>query len=130
MKSESDGSNREPLITRVATRLVEIKRDTNLTPFRSSRLPLEQITINENNDEYELEERDRPSIISTAFRLVPLFIKLLKGLAMKDWKTTTTAVLGGVAAIVNWLTGVTVPTEVIAFITMIAGFYFSGDAKK
>ena len=134
MTSESDGLNKEPLITKVKPRSVEIKRDQTQLPMQHSRISnLEPLPILSEQQESQSSIFD--TIADTAkaawlyMRLVPYFIKLIGGLVMRDWKTTSTAVLGGIAAIINYATGFVVPQGVIEFVTMILGFYFAADGK-
>lgn len=63
-------------------------------------------------------------------KLTPYFLQLLKGLVMKDWKTTLTAVLGAVAQVVNYFTGFEVPPEVITWTTIMVGLFFAKDGKN
>lgn len=63
-------------------------------------------------------------------KLAPYFFELLKGLVMKDWKTTLTAVLGAAAQVVNYFTGYEIPPEVITWTTIIVGLFFAKDGKN
>lgn len=106
----------------------------NRTPTVFTRIPLEPLLLDTKQVDEEPSIFD--SISETAktawlyMRLLPYFIKIIGGLVMKDWKTTLTAVVGGLAALINYYTGFVVPQGAIEFITMIAGFYFAADGKK
>ena len=135
MKTESDGSNERILITKVPLRSLEITRTSTETAFNHSRLPL-VIEHEIEHDEQRIEhEHNQVEIglfdhVKMSFILFPHFLKTVWGLIMKDWKTTITGLLGGVAALINYFTGLIIPQEVIAFITMIAGLYFAGDKNN
>ena len=63
-------------------------------------------------------------------KIVPFVLLSIKGYKMKDWRTTLSGALGGVAMLLN-LFGVTIPPEVLAGILSISLFLiglFSRDA--
>jgi hypothetical protein len=135
MNSESESLKAQPLITKVPPRPVDIKRpDGHMTVF--SRLPLEPLQIpsteeQEQNNFSIFEQLEHTAKTTWLYvRLVPYLFSIIKGLVMQNWKTTTTAVLGALAALLNYATGLVVPTEVIAFITMCIGFFFAGDGRN
>lgn len=63
-------------------------------------------------------------------KLTPYFLQLLKGLVMKDWKTTATAVIGAIAQVINYFTGIEIPPDLITWTTILVGLFFAKDGKN
>lgn len=62
-------------------------------------------------------------------RLVPHLFTILKGLLMKNWKTTVTGVVSAVALIVNSFTGYAIPQEAITAVAIFVIGFFAEDSK-
>lgn len=60
--------------------------------------------------------------------LMPYVFNTIAGLIMKNWKTTVSAVIGGVAYLVNAMFGLHLPTEAITIVTLFFVGVFAGDA--
>lgn len=134
MKSELDGLNTEPLITKVEPRPVDLYRDkTPSTTFTRLVEPIEAPKLS-------FADPEKPTIFETLahtaemtwfyVRLMPYFTKTIGGLVMNDWKTTLTGVLGAVAYAINYFTGITVPQETILLATTVIGLWLAKDGKK
>ena len=63
-------------------------------------------------------------------RLLPFAFQLFKGVAMKDLKTTITAIVGAAAYVVNALFGIGLPQDAIVAVTVFALGLLAGDSKK
>lgn len=63
-------------------------------------------------------------------RLLPFMFQLLKGLLMKDAKTTVTALVGATAYVLNSLFGIGIPQDAIIAVTVFVLGLFAGDSTK
>lgn len=63
-------------------------------------------------------------------RLMPFMFQLLRGLFMKDAKTTVTAIVGATAYVLNSLFGYVIPQDAIVAVTVFVIGLFAGDSKK
>lgn len=111
----------EPLITRVELRN-KIERPHEFgTMIPVNRLPVfpEQVQTVDNSEA-------KPSI----FGLIRYFYQIVKGLLMKDWKTTVSGIVAAVAYGVHAIFGFYVPEVVTNSVISLALFaigYFSAD---
>lgn len=62
--------------------------------------------------------------------LTPIVFKIITGLAMKNWKTTVTGIVGAIAILVNAFTGVHIPEAPIAALAIFLIGLFAGDANE
>lgn len=60
---------------------------------------------------------------------MPHIYGLTKGLIMKNWKTTVTALVGALAVLINSFTGVTIPQDAIIAIALFAVGFFAKDGE-
>lgn len=122
----------QPLITEAKTRPIEhpeVEVPEMATPLPEDRsnwelTPWEKLTLTID---------DTLKYTNAAMQALPYFVKLFYGVTMKNWKTTTGAIIAGVATVLSALGIVTIPAEVQTGILAVALFIvglFAGDAKK
>lgn len=77
---------------------------------------------------------DIASTASTVFKWVkvgtlitPAIVQLMYGLAVNNWKTTVTAILGALAVVLKTLLGIEIPTEAILTVTVFFIGLFAKD---
>jgi hypothetical protein len=63
-------------------------------------------------------------------KLIPNIFTIIKGVAMSNWKTTVTGIVGALAVLVNSLTGVALPQDAIIAVTLFALGFFAKDGKS
>lgn len=63
-------------------------------------------------------------------RLIPYISQFIYGVIMKNWKTTISGVVGGVAYLVNAIFGLQIPSEAIIAVSLFLVGLFSQDAEK
>lgn len=127
--------NSEPTITKVEPLRVEIARPKSepvkVRELRS--LPVE--TWRDDAQDLNAWERLRHygKLGSMTIGLVPKLFNIIRGLTMKDYKTTITGVVGALALIVGTFTGLHIGPEVqtaIVALTVAAIGWFAGDSNK
>lgn len=113
-------ANDEPLITRVKLRnKIERPQDFMVVPV--NRLPVFP---------QQAQTVDNSESKSTIFGLIRYFYQIIKGLFMKDWKTTISGIVAAVAFAVHAIWGVYIPEIVTNSVISLALFaigYFSAD---
>jgi len=55
---------------------------------------------------------------------------IIRGVVMRDWKTTVTGLVGAIAYGLNAMFGVVIPQEAIVTVVLFALGYFAGDSKE
>ena len=63
-------------------------------------------------------------------RLIPYMFTIIRGVVMRDWKTTVTGLVGAIAYGLNAMFGVVIPQEAIVTVVLFALGYFAGDSKE
>lgn len=63
-------------------------------------------------------------------RLIPYMFTIIRGVVMRDYKTTVTGVVGMLAYGLNAMFGVVIPQDAIVIVVLFALSYFAGDSKK
>lgn len=128
--------NNEPTITKVEPLRVEIARPKS-EPIKVRELqPLEEGTY-WRSDAQDLTTWERlrhyGKFGSMTIGLVPKLFNIIRGLTMKDYKTTITGVVGALALIVGTFTGLHIGPEVqtaIVALTVAAIGWFASDSNK
>lgn len=59
--------------------------------------------------------------------ITPAIVQLMYGLAVNNWKTTVTAILGALAVVLKTLLGIEIPTEAILTVTVFFIGLFAKD---
>lgn len=125
-----------PTITKIDLRRVEIKRP-KAEPFVSRETDLLAEGQYWRSDMQDLTTWERlrhyGKLGNMTIGLIPKIFNILKGLAMKDYKTTVSGVVGALALIITTFTGFEVTAAVqsaIIALTLAAIGYFAGDGKK
>ena len=125
-----------PTITKVELRRVEIRRP-KAEPFVSRETePLAegQYWRSDMQDLTTWERlRHYGKLGNMTIGLMPKIFNILKGIAMKDYKTTVSGVVGALALLVTTFTGFEVSPAIqsgIIALTLAAIGYFAGDYKK
>lgn len=62
--------------------------------------------------------------------LSPHLLTITVGRLMKNWKTTVTGIVGGIAVLAQALFGVVIPQEAVIAVTIFVVSLFAGDANK
>lgn len=110
----------EPLITRV-----ELRNKIERPQEFGSMIPVNRLPLTLNTQVVD-NTQPKPSI----FGLIRYFYQIIKGLLMKDWKTTISGIVAAVAYGVHAIWGFYVPEIVTNSVISIALFaigYFSAD---
>jgi hypothetical protein len=127
MSTESNGSNDEILITRVPT----VRREP-LTRYEGRYAEPIAETSGELEKLWQLTwwERTTLAFDDIAFKtrlimaITPYLFTITKGLVMKNWKTTISAVVGAIAYVLNAVLGLEIPSEaIIATVVFFIGFF-------
>jgi len=63
-------------------------------------------------------------------RLIPYISQFIYGVIMKNWKTTISGVVGGIAYLTNAIFGVIIPSEAIIAVSLFLVGLFSQDASN
>ncbi len=111
----------EPLITRVELRnkIERPQQFGSMIPVNRLPIHLEQLHVVDNS-------QAKPSI----FGLIRYLYTIIKGLLMKDWKTTVSGIVAAVAYGVHAIWGFYIPEIVTSSVISLALFaigYFSAD---
>lgn len=113
-------NNDDATITKVAPRPIQrLEYDGPMKLYR--RAP--------NVDEVT-EPKDYGLTFWQKLRLTPYMFQFLKGVVMKDAKTTITAIVGAAAYVVNALFGIGIPQDAIIAVTVFVIGLLASDSKK
>lgn len=110
----------EPLITRV-----ELRNKIERPHEFGAMIPVNRLPINLNTEIVD-NQQPKPSI----FEIVRHLYSIIKGLLMKDWKTTVSGIVAAVAYGVHAIWGFYIPEIVTNSVISLALFaigYFSAD---
>lgn len=111
----------EPLITRV-----ELRNKIERPHEFGAMIPVNRLPFNMERPEVVDNSKAKPSI----FGIVRHLYSIIKGLLMKDWKTTVSGIVAAVAYGVHAIWGFYIPEIVTSSIISLALFaigYFSAD---
>lgn len=131
MSIESNGSNEMEI-----TRVPRIRREP-LTPFDgrfAEKLPVDrtefdklaELTLGE---EVLLSWHQLKTNAALIVMLTPHLITIGIGRIMKNWKTTITGIIGGIAVLAQSIFGVVVPQEAIVAVTLFVVSLFAKDSE-
>lgn len=67
--------------------------------------------------------------IKIAALLTPHVFTIISGRIMKNWKTTVTGIVGGLAVLAQALFGIVVPQEAVIAVTLFVVSLFAEDSK-
>ena len=131
MSTESSGSNEMEI-----TRPPRIRRDP-LTPFDgrfAERLPVDRTAIEETMqlttfEKIQLTWLQVKTTTVIVAKLTPHIITIGIGRIMKNWKTTVTGIVGGLAVLAQSIFGVFVPQEAIVAVTLFVVSLFAQDSE-
>ena len=127
LESGTDGHIR---ITQMPALPIPIERPKFVMPEKAEYLYLENSGEDEDNAKTSLTTFDK---IKIAYRLVPHVFHFLRGLFMKNWKTTVGAIVAGAATALQAFGIISIPADVQMYIVGVAVFIiglFAPDAKK
>lgn len=124
----------EPIISRSPYKDVEIGRGGYDVPDTLEHLPItekftgewwkltwwEELTLTA--DEYWTK-------VKLIAGLTPYIFKFTKGAVMKSWKTLVSAVVGGIAYILNATLGLQIPEDAIVLVTLFFVSLFAKDSN-
>jgi len=131
MSTESSGSNEVEI-----TRTPRIRRDV-WTPFDGRYAdPIPQ-TSEEIDKLWELTLAERAILTyeevklktRIAIMIAPHVFTIIRGKAMKNWKTTLTGIVGAIAVGAQAIFGVVIPQEAIIAVTVFLVSLFAEDSK-
>lgn len=130
MSTESNGLNEMEI-----TRAPRVRREP-LTPFDGRFAEPIEVGNDEIEKLWRLTPYERTALFmdnaayvaKLALGLTPSLFSIIRGSIMKNWKTTVSGIIGGVAFIVNSVFGLQLPTEAILVTTVFLIGLFAKDS--
>lgn len=131
MSTESSGSNEMEI-----TRPPRVRRDP-LTPYDGRFAEPIEVDRTVIDEMWELTPYERMQLtwlqvkttVPIAVKLTPHLITIGIGRIMKNWKTTITGIVGGLAVLAQSIFGVVVPQEAIVAVTLFVVSLFAKDSE-
>jgi hypothetical protein len=113
----------DPIISKVVLRYKFWPKRQDYVP------PIERVPLADELQPHVPRETKKLNLMHYV-RMIPHFYTIIKGVAMSNWKTTVTGIVGALAVLVNSLTGVALPQDAIIAVTLFALGFFAKDGKS